>query len=118
MGVKRVEAKISELKLLSSCGAKLRKAILENSDDDLIAVLRECVYNVLRGNVKLRKGDNERLGRYKSDLRKFVYDKGNVSRKRKFLVQKGGFLPLLIPAAIDTVARLVSFAVDKFSGDK
>lgn len=118
MGVKRVEAKISELKLLSSCGAKLRKAILENSDADLIAVLRECVYNVLRGNVKLRKGDNERLGRYKSDLRKFVYDKGNVSRKRKFLVQKGGFLPLLIPAAIDTVARLVSFAVDKFSGDK
>jgi hypothetical protein len=84
----------------------------------LIAVLTECVYNVLRGNVKLRKGDNERLGRYKSDLRKFVYDKGNVSRKRKFLVQKGGFLPLLIPAAIDTVARLVSFAVDKFSGDK
>jgi hypothetical protein len=54
----------------------------------------------------------------KSDLRKFVYDKRNVSRKRKFLVQKGGFLPLLIPAAIDTVARLVSFAVDKFSGGK
>jgi hypothetical protein len=78
MGVKKVEAKFSELKLLSTCGAKLRKAILENSDADLIAVLRECFNNVLKGNVKLRKGDNVRLGRYKSDLRKLIYDKGNV----------------------------------------
>jgi hypothetical protein len=115
MGVKGVEGKISELKLLSSCSAELRKAIIMNSDADLIKVLKECVFNVLKGNVKLKKGDNEKLKRYKSDLRRFVYDPGNVRGKRKFLIQKGGFLPLLIPAAIDTVARLISFAVDKFS---
>jgi hypothetical protein len=105
--MKRVEARIPELKVLSTCKGRLRKAILMNSDADLIKILRDCVYNVLRGNVKFTK--------YKQVLRKFVYDKGNIARKRKFLIQKGGFLPLLIPAAIDTTARLISFAIDQFS---
>jgi hypothetical protein len=47
-------------------------------------------------------------------FRKFVYHKGNIARQRKFLIQKGGFLPLLIPSAIDTTARLISFALDQF----
>ncbi len=38
-----------------------------------------------------------------------------MKKKRTFLIQKGGWLPLLIPAAIDTTARLISFAIDQFS---
>ena len=113
--MKRVEARIPELKVLSTCKGRLRKAILMNSDADLIKILRDCVYNVLRGNVKRSRGASEKLTKYKQVLRKFVYDKGNIARKRKFLIQKGGFLPLLIPAAIETTARLISFAIDQFS---
>jgi hypothetical protein len=76
-----------------------------NSDADLIKVLRDFVYYVLKGNVKLKREESERLDKYKSDLRKFVYEKGNVKKKRKFLIQKGGWLPLLIPAAIDTINK-------------
>ena len=100
--MRRLEAKIPELKVLSKCKGKLRKAILTNSDADLIKVLRDCVYNVLRGNVKLSKDSSEKLHKYKQVLRNFVYDRGNIDRKRKYLIQKGGFLPFLIPAAIDT----------------
>ncbi len=53
--MKRVEAKIPQFKLLSTCKTKLRKAVLLNSDADLIKVLGDCVYNVLKGNVKLKK---------------------------------------------------------------
>ena len=113
--MQRVEAKKAELELLSYCKVKLRKAILLNSDAELIKVLRDCVYNVLRGNVKLSKESSGKLSKYKNDLRKFVYDKGSVNCKRKFLIQKGGFLPLLIPAVIETTARLISFAIDQFS---
>ena len=111
----KVKAKLPELKLLSTCKVKLRKAILLNSDAELINVLQDCVYNVLRGNVKLPKGVDRHLDKYKSVLRKFVYEKANVARKRKLLIQKGGFLPFLIPAAIDTTARLISFAIDQFN---
>jgi hypothetical protein len=106
--MKRLEARIPELKVLSTCKGRLRKAILMNSDADLIKILR--VYNILRGNVKLSRGASEKLTKYKQVLRKFVYDKGNIARKRKFLIQKGGFLPLVIPSAIDTTARLISLA--------
>ncbi len=73
------------------------------------------MYNVKRGNVKHSRGSSEKLTIYNQVLRKFVYDKGNIARKRKFLIQKGGFLPLLFPAAIDTTARQISFAIDQFS---
>ena len=59
--MKRVEARIPELKVLSTCKGRLRKAILMNSDADLIKILRDCVYNVLRGNVKLSRGASEKL---------------------------------------------------------
>ena len=113
--MRRVDAKFPELKLLANCKTKLRKAILLNSDTELVKVIRDCVYNVLKGNVKLKKGDSEKLNKYKSDLLKFVYERGSIAQKRKFLIQKGGFLPFLIPLAIDTTARLISFALDKFN---
>jgi hypothetical protein len=39
--MQRVEAKKAELELLSNCKVKLRKAILLNSDAELIKVLRD-----------------------------------------------------------------------------
>ena len=109
--MKRVHARISELKLLSSCKTKLRNAILTNSDSELVKVLRECVYNVLNGNVKVSKNVNTKLNKYKTVLRKFVYDKGSLNSKRKFLVQKGGFLQYLLPVVVDLAARGISNAL-------
>jgi hypothetical protein len=77
--MQRVEAKKLELQLLSNFKVKLRKAFLINSDAELIKVFHDCVYNMLRGNVKLSKESSAKLSKYKNDLRKFVYDKGSVN---------------------------------------
>ena len=50
--MKKVLKKIHELNVLCLCKTKLRKAILSNSDTELINTICECVYNILRGNVK------------------------------------------------------------------
>jgi hypothetical protein len=39
--MKRVEARIPELKVFSTCKRRLRKAVLMNSDADLIKTLRD-----------------------------------------------------------------------------
>ena len=40
---------------------KLRKAILEYADADLISALCECAHNILRGTVRLTQGVPEEI---------------------------------------------------------
>ena len=39
------------LKVLSHCKPKIRNAILKNCENDLIHIICDCVYNVVKGNV-------------------------------------------------------------------
>ena len=48
---------------------KLRKAILEHADADLISALCECAHNILRGTVRLTPREKVRLRKYKDKLR-------------------------------------------------
>ena len=99
--MKRIHSSIFELQLLNSCTVKMRKAILTNSDSKLIKASRECVYNVLKGNVVIPYNVSEKLDKYKSLLRRFVYDKSNLKSKRKLLIEKGGFLRYILPLVIE-----------------
>ena len=92
--------------------AKLRKAILEYADAELISALCECAHNILRGTVRLTPREKVRLRRYRTDLNSIVSKKTAVVRKRRILQQKGGFLPaLLSPLAssvlLPTLLRIV-----------
>ena len=39
------------LRVLSHCKPKVRNAILKNFENDLIHMICDCVYNVVKGNV-------------------------------------------------------------------
>ena len=39
------------LRALSHCRPKIRSAILKNCENDLIHIICDCVYNVVKGNV-------------------------------------------------------------------
>ena len=49
------------LLLLLTKNAKLREAILEHADAELIRALCECAHNILRGNVKMTPREKTRL---------------------------------------------------------
>ena len=66
--------------LIKTKNTKLRKAILEHADPELIRVLCECAHNILRGNVQMTPQEKERLRKYQTKLRL-------IARKN------GGFLP-------------------------
>ena len=87
---------------------KLRKAILEYADAELISALCECAHNILRGTVRLTPREKARLRRYTSDLRTIANRKTAVTRRRRILQQKGGFLPaLLAPLALTVFMPLL-----------
>ena len=98
------------LKVLSHCKPKIRNAILKNCENDLIHIICDCVYNVVKGNVPARLTQEKvnELARHKTSLIK-LSKKVPIKEKRKILIQKGGgFLPFLLPLVAPLIAQAVS----------
>ena len=100
------------LKVLSHSKPKLRKAILQNCDNDLIHTICDCVYNIVKGNIPgLDKKYIKKLLPHKNTLIKLT-NKIPLKEKKKTLVQKGGFLPLILPFVAPLIAKVVSKVLD------
>ena len=102
------------LNVLSKCKVKIRKAILRNADKELIEVICHCIYNLLNGNIKLSDSEKSHLTAYKQTLRKLV-ERSSLENKKKILIQKGGFLQFLIPAAITGISSIISSLISSNS---
>ena len=69
------------LRVPGHCQPKIRNAILKNCENDLIHIVCDCVYNVVKGKVP-----------------GLTQEKVNKLARHKILVEKGGgFLPSLLP---------------------
>lgn len=99
---------VQQLHLLHKCPQTLRKKILQKIDIKCIKAICECCLNTLQGNVPLTKSQKKSLSRHKSTLRKLQDRKVSLVKKRKLIIQKGGgFLSVLIPAALSVISSLI-----------
>jgi len=96
------------LQALCHLTSEQRIAILKKADPKLVRCICECALNILRGNVPLKQPYKQRLRRYAAILRRLA-DKNNSWRcKKRLIVQRGGFLPLLLAPILGTVlSRLI-----------
>lgn len=84
------------LLVLKSAKPQLRKAILKNAPEELIKALFEICYNLLKGNYPVPPAKRGTLHKYKNPMRIVGSPQKSLKVKRKTLVQKGGFLPVLL----------------------
>lgn len=97
------------LRAICHLNAKQRSALLSTVNSDLIRCICECAFNILRGNVPLDRKYKTRLRKHAPILRKLVDRRDKVSKKKKIIVQNGGFLPsLLIPIVSTVLANLLT----------
>lgn len=82
---------------------KLRNAIIRYSDDDFIKTLAEISLNTLNGNIAVDNKTKKKLRAYKRVIRKLACSKQCNKAKRKLIIQKGGFLPMLIGTILSGV---------------
>ena len=61
----------------------------------------------MNGKVKISAEDYEKLKPYKNVFRKLLEKKLKISHKKKLIIQKGGFLQIILP--------LITAAIDLFS---
>ena len=97
------------LRVLGHCQPKIRNTILKNCENNLIHIICNCVYNVVKGNIPgLTQEKVNKLAHHKTSLIT-VTKKVSIKEKRKTLVQKGGdFLPFLLPLVAPLIAKTVS----------
>ena len=93
------------LKRLKRMRPKAMKATIKSANRQLVNALCEGSVNVLKGNVPMTPYQKRRLRRYKKDLRALVNRKVSVKRK-KTVLQKGGFLSALLPPLIGVLGSL------------
>jgi len=103
----RLKRNLALLRALEQAPARQRRALLSTSKSDLVLAIAEIISNVLQGNVKLNKRQRLRLQRYRKLLRQIASKKVKAADKRSLLVQRGGFLSVLLGPALAVVASLV-----------
>jgi len=88
------ERNLDFIKSLDNITPYKRKKLIKNASEDNILALKEIAHNILKG--KLKSVETNKLKRHKKSIRNFVKKKYSLKTKKKLLVQKGGFLPLMI----------------------
>ena len=109
----RVKKHLDVLRVLKSAKPKLRSSILKAAEKELIQCLSECSHNVLAGNIKLSPKQRQALCKHRKSLRDLGRKQTKVDRKRKILIQKGGFLPALLTPILAIAGSLIGELVRK-----
>ena len=97
------------LRILGHCQPKIKNVILKNCENDLIHIICDCVYNVVKGNVPgLTQEKVNKLARHRSSLIKLT-KKLPIKERERFSFRNGrGFLPFLLPLVAPIIAKAVS----------
>ena len=89
---------------------KLKRAIIENADADLLCALAECAYNILKQNISLSALQRRRLSKYRKKLSELVHSRTSAGRRRRLLLQRqvgegqsGGFLSAFLAPLASSV---------------
>lgn len=101
---------LADLKLIEKCPKTLRKQLLRKLPIRAVKTICECCHNVLKGNIPLTPKQKKELSKHKTVLRKIASKKGALYVKKKLIVQRGGFLNILIPAAVGAISSLINGA--------
>lgn len=99
---------VKDLELIKTCPKSLLKHLLNKLPLRSVTAICECTLNVLNGNIPLSSKQKRSLVKYKTALRKISTKKGSLFTKKKLIVQHGGFLNILIPAALTVLTSLIN----------
>ena len=89
---------------------KLRRAIIDKADADLLCALAQCAYNILKNNIPLSDLQRQRLSKYRTKLRELSKRRTPAARRRRILLQRqvgegqsGGFLSAFLAPLASSV---------------
>lgn len=101
-------AELGYLRRLAQANPLQRRSLLLQSSGRKLRLISECCLNFLRESFRVPPATVTKLRPYKRVIRTLATKRSPVGERRRLLVQQGGFLPLLIPAAISFLSHLLT----------
>jgi len=109
----RLKRNIGFLRLVKRATPNKRKVLLSAAKSDHLKCITECAHNIVRGNVRMTKGQQKKLKRHAKFIRLIAQKRFSLPRKKKLLVQRGGFLPALIAPILGIAGSLLGELIGK-----
>ena len=110
--MERLKRQAATLHFLQKAPTSLQKTILNKASPELIPCICECVHNILQGNVQISSQQKRKLNKYKTKLRQLANKKISLKKKKK-VIQTGGFLPLILGALAPILGSVIGELVKK-----
>ena len=105
---KRLKNNSDFLCVLSKCKPKVRSAILEHADNDLVKTLSECALNTISGKIPISPAHKKKLSRHRNTLRQLSHKRVSLKKKKGILNQRGGnLLRLLLPPVVAVLKHFI-----------
>jgi len=101
----RVRKYLPVLKRITTLGDNAKRDYVRKCDKEFLNCISECAKNVVKGNLPLTNRQKTRLRRSRNDLRALSVKKTSL-RKKRHILQKGGFLTALLPPVLEILSSL------------
>jgi len=101
---RRVKKYLPVVKRITKLCEKAKRDYVRKCDKEFLDCISECAKNVLKGNVALTDRKKTKLRRSRNDLRALSVKK--TLRKKRGILQKGGFLSALLPPVLAVLSEL------------
>jgi hypothetical protein len=104
---------IKQLPILKKLASKKDQTyLIKNSDEAMMTALCDIVHNILNGHINISARERSKLSKFKTQLR-HLCKHSTLEHKKRYLKQKGGFLQVLIPAAIAGISSIIASYVGR-----
>jgi len=94
------------LNRISKLGNKEKSQYAKRCNKEFLDCISECAKNILRGNVQLSTKQKTALRHNRQNLRRLSIKKTSLKKKRQ-IIQKGGFLGAIIAPVLATLGGSV-----------
>ena len=102
----RVVRTFPELKRFRRLSKQKQRKYIKTCSNDFVKCVCECAKNVVKRNVQLKPGQLRKLRRHRRSLRELALKRTSLKKKRQIL-QRGGFLHILLPPLIGFLASKI-----------
>jgi len=89
---------------------KARQKILNefNGEECIYKAIKEMAVNVVNGNIKLSRIQRTKLAKYKSFIKEAAKPTNSKLKRKRVIVQSGGFLPYLVPVVLSLLSSILA----------
>jgi len=101
----RVKKFLPVLKRVRKFTDEAKRQYVQKCNREFIDCISECAKNILKGHVPLTTSQKGKLRRNRNDLRALSVKKTSLRKKRRIL-QKGGFLGAILPPVLGILSSL------------